>query len=964
MKKILILIFALTLCFALAACGGDDAPCTEHVDADANGKCDNCEATVDLGGGGDGGTTGEDLVLVTDSKTNFAVVAADYLSDKSESYVNSFIKDLNKYYLDDQNLKLNYDAPGFDDVTEIIFGPAKNRGEAFKKDEHYLGYKGFSIELIGNKLFVLAGGDDGYKNAIKYLEDTLFNLEGYGEDVIDELVIPAGTKYESIPTEYEIEEFTIDGKDVREFVLTYTASSKISKSVATILQETIYKEAGAWVPYVAIDKVTDDQKVIYVEFTKGDKERTTDNGFTLYVKGGDLHIECEFENKFEEMMNSFIDTKVSSSKVKISSNYTFSKDVRNIYYKDFGAVGDGKTDDFFALKECHEYANEWGHTVNGTEGHTYYIGTANGTQSIPVKTDTYWNLCRFIWDDRDIPDPGQGREYLANIFHILPDKSSYSITGNNLPVTSLFPGANTIGDWKPGEKVIVYLFDNTKRHYIRYGLNQNNGTDQKEIIIVRADGTIDPDTPIQWDYTTLSKMEVYPCDDTPITFSGGKKDQVDNYSAMGKYDNFDVIDRAVVETYFNDAPSAYNYFGRNIQITRSNVTIKNIQHVLHDDVEQSAPYQGFITILNASDIIVEGMIFQKQKPFSTTGAAGSDVSMGSYEIHANSSNKVTWRHCRQSNFFEPDGSVKSRGYMGTNYCKNLKFEDMLSCSFDAHCNLYNGSIIDSICEHINFIGGGTIYYENVTVYTDGNHAGIILRQDYGSTWDGNVIINGLTLKTAKENDNSISLIKAEYTNHYFGYTCHLPKKIELNDVKIVQYGYKMENGVRTEWDISTNKTALHLYGQLESYQSDISDPYANISGMINDYKACDCENVYKKAYPNDESKHKTFYDGKFIDGRCENDLDPTDSYTVYCWGFRECKCASFNDTDRDGFCNNDVGGSPCWGFNETVPKNVNANPYIPTEEIYINNCGDLVLIIPDTPQFDDIEVYIDGELQE
>ena len=36
-KKIILLILALTLCFALVACGGD-ATCTEHVDADANGK--------------------------------------------------------------------------------------------------------------------------------------------------------------------------------------------------------------------------------------------------------------------------------------------------------------------------------------------------------------------------------------------------------------------------------------------------------------------------------------------------------------------------------------------------------------------------------------------------------------------------------------------------------------------------------------------------------------------------------------------------------------------------------------------------------------------------------------------------------------------------------------------------------------------------------------------------------------
>ena len=46
MKKILITILALTLCLALFACGGGGDTCTEHVDADANGKCDNCGADV------------------------------------------------------------------------------------------------------------------------------------------------------------------------------------------------------------------------------------------------------------------------------------------------------------------------------------------------------------------------------------------------------------------------------------------------------------------------------------------------------------------------------------------------------------------------------------------------------------------------------------------------------------------------------------------------------------------------------------------------------------------------------------------------------------------------------------------------------------------------------------------------------------------------------------------------------
>ena len=262
MKKILFLLLTLTLCVALFACGGD-TPCTEHVDADGNGKCDACDATVEPEGGDEGGTgTGEDLILVSDYKTGFGVVCADSLSAKSTEYVLSFIKDLNRYYLDDQALKQNYDAPGFDEVVEIIFGSPIYRGDEFIKDEHYLGYKGFSIEVIGNKLFVLAGGDKGYQEAIKYLEETLFDLDSYGEDVIDDLVIPAGTKHEHFANDYSITEFTVGGTNISEFVIAYNNSTKDAKTAATTLRNTIYKDAGIWLDYVPLSDVTADQKVI------------------------------------------------------------------------------------------------------------------------------------------------------------------------------------------------------------------------------------------------------------------------------------------------------------------------------------------------------------------------------------------------------------------------------------------------------------------------------------------------------------------------------------------------------------------------------------------------------------------------------------------------------------------------------------------------------------------------------
>jgi uncharacterized surface anchored protein len=49
-KRIIMLLLTLALCamplFALTACGGDNTDCTDHIDADVDGKCDYCEKVL------------------------------------------------------------------------------------------------------------------------------------------------------------------------------------------------------------------------------------------------------------------------------------------------------------------------------------------------------------------------------------------------------------------------------------------------------------------------------------------------------------------------------------------------------------------------------------------------------------------------------------------------------------------------------------------------------------------------------------------------------------------------------------------------------------------------------------------------------------------------------------------------------------------------------------------------------
>ena len=80
---------------------------------------------------------------------------------------------------------------------------------------------------------------------------------------------------------------------------------------------------------------------------------------------------------------------------------------KTVNYEDFGAIGDGKTDEFDAISKAHAYANENGLDVVTDGTKTYYIGdTGIGEKenkpAIKIKTNVDWNTSKFIIDDSSI----------------------------------------------------------------------------------------------------------------------------------------------------------------------------------------------------------------------------------------------------------------------------------------------------------------------------------------------------------------------------------------------------------------------------------------------------------------------------------------------------------------------------------------------------------------------------------
>jgi hypothetical protein len=142
---------------------------------------------------------------------------------------------------------------------------------------------------------------------------------------------------------------------------------------------------------------------------------------------------------------------------------------------------------------------------------------------------------------------------------------------------------------------------------------------------------------------------------------------------------------------------------------------------------------------------------------------------------------VSFVNCSQTNDINDS---KYWGILGSNFCKNLVYDGCTFSRFDAHMGVANATIRNSTLGHqgINAIGSGTFIVENSTIY---GRSLINLRSDYGSTWQGELIIRNCTFVPSGGKLTSAGLIGGSYSGqHDFGYTCYMPEKIIIENLRI------------------------------------------------------------------------------------------------------------------------------------------------------------------------------------
>lgn len=413
-------------------------------------------------------------------------------------------------------------------------------------------------------------------------------------------------------------------------------------------------------------------------------------------------------------------------------------DRKFVTYEEFGAKGDGVTDDIESIYSAHEFANKNNVDIIVKSDGVYYVSGKDRT--VEIQTNVDFGTAEFIIDDTNV----ENRH--SHIFKITSKLQKFtpdikSLTENQKKIDLNYSG-----------ECFVCVTNANKKRYIRFGPNQNDGTSQCDCFIVSANGEIK--NQIIWDFDEITSITAYPIDEETLTVKGGK-----------------------FTTIANCEESFYRYYSRGFSVARSNTIIDGISHFIKGEGDTGAPYGGFISISDCAYVTVKNSFFTGHKIYDTIGSAGAKVSMGSYDLNVNSSSDVSFINCKQDEIM----NRSKWGLIGTNFCKRLSLDGCIFSRFDAHMGVTDCVIKNSTLgwQCLNAIGHGTFIIENTNAF---GWSFINLRSDYGSTWKGDMIIKNCMWRPSGVKP---AIISADNKGtHDFGYTCTMPENITVENLRI------------------------------------------------------------------------------------------------------------------------------------------------------------------------------------
>ena len=448
-----------------------------------------------------------------------------------------------------------------------------------------------------------------------------------------------------------------------------------------------------------------------------------------------------------------------------------------ITYEEYGAVGDGVTNDFFAMKRAHIAANEAGLPVKGTPGKTYLITeTEEGgvAESIPVMTDLDLLGATIIVDDRDVCwCEGANKRHNTQTFVIMSPYSSVSIEKEYIDAINdaggILRGVTKKIDTGLGFPAMLVVTNSNVFHYKRYGGNANAGSPQKELIVVDEKGNIDEKTPVLYDFNTVTSITAYRIDLPTLT--------IKNANIISRASQINIVDK-------------YYSINRGIKFMRPNVKVTNVRHKITDEILKGTlvdgvpfighSYNSFFNMHLTHNVTFEDCTFQSRAYYL----------QGTYEIGGWMSNMIVFKNCDQYNFFKGDPEYplmpsfgKWWGVAGTNSCKNMIYDGCRLTRFDAHQGVVNGVIRNCEIGSIRLTGGGNMLIEGTKIYNWDIGNTLQLREDYGCTWRGTITIKDSEIVDVKGDSALTCVLVARSANHDYGYRTYFPNVI-IDNLKI------------------------------------------------------------------------------------------------------------------------------------------------------------------------------------
>ena len=200
-----------------------------------------------------------------------------------------------------------------------------------------------------------------------------------------------------------------------------------------------------------------------------------------------------------------------------------------VSYEEFGAVGDGVTNDFAAIYAAHLYANEHKLPIKTDGDRCYYISDTRidgEVKQIPIRTSTYFGETNFIIDDTNYNSIDGTGISNKNVFIVQSEYPEITITDGEVlsRLAGIGEGTKKL-DLKLGYPALLIIYDENDHAYGRSGASHKGKPQaapaKNEIILIDGEGNVDESTPFNFDYAAVTKVEIIRCDVEHIVIDGG-----------------------------------------------------------------------------------------------------------------------------------------------------------------------------------------------------------------------------------------------------------------------------------------------------------------------------------------------------------------------------------------------------------------------------------------------------------